>query len=157
MGAVDGHEEEEGDVVPLLKKNRSIKVVIDGVTQTVSSGNSAEFINIKQSNGGILIADSLTKKDSTAIKRGWSAWQDEDKVNRCFVVVSSTLVTDALQENHEAQLVEFMVGSWLLTQYEEACTDIKLYSEVKSKLVVDGGGEIELDKEELILSKYRFA
>jgi hypothetical protein len=139
-----------------FSKNRSVKVVIDGVAKTVSSGYSAEFVDIKQSGGGILVVDGLTKKDSTAIKRGCSAWRDKDKENRCFVAVSSGSVTVALQENQEAELVEFTVGSWSLKQYQDACSDSKLYDEVKSKLACGGTDSVD-KKEELILIKYRFA
>lgn len=143
-----------------FSKKAAIKVVIDGVAMTISSGYSAEIVDINRSDGSILVVDGLTKADSVNINRGCSAWRHQGKLqgeSRCFVVVSSVSVTVALEQDREAEIETFTVGSWSLKQYEDACMDDTLYAEVKSKLVVDGDAEIALGREELILSKYRFA
>jgi hypothetical protein len=137
-------------------KKNAVKVMIDGAAKTISSGYSAKFDDIDRSDGSILVVDGLTKADSVVINRSCSAWRRQDKENRCFVVVSSVSVTVALEQNREADIETFTVGSWSLKQYQDACMDGELYSEVESKLVVEGSdGNKEM--EELILSKYRFA
>jgi hypothetical protein len=149
-----GGDEGEGDVVPLLEEGRCQS----RDRRYISSGHSAKFDNIDRSDGSILVVDGLTKADSVVINRSCSAWRRQDKKNRCFVVVSSVSVTVALEQNLEADIETFTVSSWSLKQYQDACSDDELYAQVESKLVLEeGGGVTGLDKEELILCKYRFA
>jgi hypothetical protein len=135
-----------------FSKKRSVKVVVDGASGQITSGHSAEIRDIKRSAGALLVIDGVTKQESVAINRACCAWRQEDDENRRFVTVSSVSVTVALEQNDEAKIVEFTVGSWTLEQYERACDDQKFYDSVKENLRCPG-----FDQKELLVSKYDLA
>ena len=141
-----------------LSKRRSIKVVIDGAGGTISDAGRAKIDDIESAAGGLLIVDGVTKADSTSISRACSAWRDATDGAKVFFLASSAAAVVALEQDKEVNLNTFMVGSWTLEQYQEACADDVFFESVKDKLHCPGvESEAADERSALILSKYELA
>jgi hypothetical protein len=105
---------------------------------------------IEDSEGSILIFDGVTARDSKTINHACCNWRRAEGGRKLFVV-SSVLTTSACQENIEANIVEFTVGSWTFEQYQSACEDEAFFEQVKDKLSCPGPEVVE-DKQ-LLLSR----
>ena len=142
-----------------FSKNHAVKVLIDGVTRKITSGYSAKIADIENSEGSLLVVDGMTKEDGTDMKRACFAWRQRDKETRRFVTVSSVSVTVAVEQDEEAKIVNFTVGSWTFEQYEQACDrqngGEKFYDSIKINLQCPGSKTT--DQTELLLLKYEFA
>ena len=138
-----------------FSKCRCVKVVIDGVAGTITTGYSAKIEDIETSAGTVLIVDGVTKTESVSVARACGAWREHDEDSRRFIMVSSTSVTVALEQEKEAKILHVTVGSWTFEQYELACNNEAFFLSVKSNLLCPGFENA--DKTQLLLSKYEFA
>ena len=136
-----------------LSKRRGVRAVIDGKTKKITTELMSKIDSIEESEGSILIVDGVTKGDSVDVSRACSSWRGQDSAKR-FIVVSSATVVIAAEQDDEANIVNFTVGSWTFEQYEAACADEGFYEKVKSNMVCPDAG---LDKDQLLLAKYHFA
>ena len=133
-------------------KRGVLKVDIDGSTGMMTC-LSAEITDIKSSDGDYLVADGLTKHDSTAIFRACSYWQGQQE-GRVYVTVSSVSLSAAVEQNEEFKISEYTVASWTFEDYEKACENNVFFEKVRGNLCCVKGTE---NKAELLLSKYEFA
>jgi hypothetical protein len=140
-----------------LSKRKGVKVVIDGATKKITTGHSAKISDIESSDSVILIVDGVTKESSIEISRACSAWRQKDEKHRRFGLVSSVSVTVALEQEKEAKIVNFTVGSWTFEQYEQACNEKIFYDTIKENLRCPGFADVDDVQKELLLSKYSFA
>ena len=157
-----------------LSTNRVVKVVLDGEHNLLSRMNvPRDWIgDIRDNCAQLLVVDGLTAQESVSVKRECCAWREGDNDGRRFVVVSSAAVRAAVQEDQAAKLVSFTVGSWTLSQYEDACGQDEgaeavagaataasdFYELVRGNLAVPGGPTAaEGSKEELLRCKFFYA
>ena len=136
--------------------NRAVeKVLIDGTTNKITFGYTAEITDIVHSEGSILIVDGVISSINFAVSRDCHNWCKSQQ-DRRFIMVSSVSVSVALQENREAAIVQFTVGSWTFEQYQEACADDDFFGQVKVNLRCPGQETVD-DRDQLLLAKYYFA
>ena len=138
-----------------LTKRKVVKVLIDGSTGQITTGYDAEIADIKNSIGSILIVDGVIASKSFDVSSAccnWRGWE----TGRRFIIVSSVSEPVALQENEEAKIVDFIVGSWTFKQYQDACADELFFSKVVENLRCPGL-ELVDDRDQLLFSKYYFA
>lgn len=138
-----------------LTKNELVKVVVDGSTCEITTGYEAEIKDINASEGSILIVDGVTASKNFDVRSACCNWR-RSELGRIFILVSSLSVAIALQENQEAKIVDFTVGSWTFKQYQDACANEDFFGNVIANLRCPGLETVN-DKDELLLSKYYFA
>ena len=136
-----------------LSKRRVLRAVIDGETKKITTALMYKIDTMEESEGSILIVDGVTKADSVDVSRACSSWRGQDNAKR-FVAVSSATVVIAAEQDNEANIVNFTMGSWTFEQYKAACADEGFYEQVKSNMECPDAG---LDKDQLLLAKYYFA
>mmetsp|Transcript_27337 Transcript_27337/g.46201 ORF Transcript_27337/g.46201 Transcript_27337/m.46201 type:complete len:584 (-) Transcript_27337:559-2310(-) len=134
-----------------LTRTKMVKVVINGAEGLITTGYGAKKDIIEYSEGSLLVVDGVVAAEQIDITRACCSWAE---TGRRFVLVSSSSVVVAVQEDLEANIVRFTVASWILDQYREACANDDFFEIVKAKLKCPGSGD---SKEELLLSKYYFA
>ena len=138
-----------------LSKNGLVKVVIDGSTGQITTGYHAEITDIKQSEGSILIVDGVIASKSYEVRAACCNWRRGEQGRR-FVLVSSATVVIAAEQDDEAKIVNFTVGSWTFEQYQAACRNEQFVKLVKINLECPGLEDVD-DKDQLLLAKYHFA
>ena len=141
-----------------VSKNKVLKALIDGRRNCITTGYNVKVEDIESSEGSILIVDGVTKVEGTIIRRACSAWcgeggEENGERPRRYILVSSVSCCIALQENMEANIANFMVGSWTLQQYQVACSDSNFFAQVKAKLSCPGLEDCE-DRNQLLLAKF---
>mmetsp|Transcript_27335 Transcript_27335/g.46194 ORF Transcript_27335/g.46194 Transcript_27335/m.46194 type:complete len:584 (-) Transcript_27335:553-2304(-) len=134
-----------------LTRTKMVKVVINGAEGLITTGYGAKKDIIEYSEGSLLVVDGVVAAEQIDITRACCSWAE---TGRRFVLVSSSSVVVAVQEDLEANIVRFTVASWILDQYREACDNEEFFKIVEAKLKCPGSGD---SKEELLLSKYYFA
>jgi hypothetical protein len=139
-----------------ITENNRVKAVINGAEESIATGYDASVDSIiENSEGSLLVVDGVVAKDHSKISTACCSWaRITETAGRRFVLVSSSSVVTAVQEDLEANIVRFTVASWILDQYREACADEIFFEIVKANLKCPDSGE---SKEELLLSKYYFA
>ena len=140
------------------KKTR-VKAVIDGTGNGHITGHTAEISDIKESDGHFLVVDGITRMDSVQIFQAATDWCKYSP-DRNFVAVSSMSHKSAAQEDQEANLKTFTVGSWTFTQYEAACQDDAFFKGIKENLrcpETPRDQEEWKDPEDWLLCKYKYA
>jgi hypothetical protein len=140
-----------------LTKRQVVKVVVDGSTEQITTGFVARIEDIQASEGSLLICDGVTAQSNSDVSSACCNWRKSQcDSDRRFILVSSVSVAVALQENVEAGIVDFTVGSWTFKQYQDACEWNEFFVKVKDKLKCPGLETVD-DKDQLLLAKYHFA
>ena len=138
-----------------MTKRTMEKVLIDGATNKITTGYTAERNDIKDSEGSILIVDGVISSMNVDVSNACHYWRKGMR-GRSYILVSSVSVNVALQENSEARIVVFNVGSWTFEQYQKACEYNEFFTLVAENMRCPGIGA-DADKHKLLLSKYYFA
>eukprot|EP00808_Paulinella_micropora_P017374 g49289.t1 len=138
-----------------FSKTCAVKAMIDGKQDTITVDAAAKISQITTSEGDFLVVDGVTKAESVDIRRACSAWREAGEGKRSYVLVTSVSIVVPLEQNEQAQVEEFTVGSWTFEQYEEACQKVSFFDSIKTNLQCPNfTGD---DKKQLLLSKYEFA
>ena len=143
-----------------ITTNRIVKVVIDGSTKRIATTDVAKLVeDMEDCNGSILIVDGVKALINSNIRQACSFWRSNAvKLQpRRFVLVSSGSTTVAVQEDEEATISNFTVGSWTLQQYQDACEDEAFFEQVQQNLMCPGSETVTTNKDQLVLSKYFYA
>jgi hypothetical protein len=112
---------------------------------------------IAEAEGTFLIVDGITEESYTGLSAACAYWATHHKGERQYCKVSSASVVVALEQQEEANLKEFTVGSWQFEDLESACADPAFFAKVKPNLVCGGHEEEHVRPQDLLLHKYQFA
>jgi hypothetical protein len=139
------------------RKRLLLKVMIDGSTGNITSELILDDVQreIGHSLGSVLIVDGVIAQMSSVVTPACCYWRSLENGRR-FILVSSVSVSVALQENREADIVEFTVSSWTCDQYRNACANDEFFEKVARNLQCPDL-ETVADREQLLLAKYYFA
>eukprot|EP00808_Paulinella_micropora_P011937 g41996.t1 len=138
-----------------FSKTCVVKAMIDGKQDTITVDAAEKTSQITTSEGDFLVVDGVTKAESVDIRRACSAWRRAGEGKRSYVLVTSASIVIPLEQNLQAQVEEFTVGSWTFEQYEQACQQVSFFNGIKTNLKCPNfTGD---DKKQLLLSKYEFA
>jgi hypothetical protein len=139
-----------------FSKEFKLKVVIDGHNNKIARGAAkVQLQDIEDAKGTFLIVDGVTKESYTDVSAACASWFSQ-KDERQYCKVSSASVVVAWEQQKEAELKEFTVGSWHFEELEAACADQTFFAKVKTNLVCPGD-EKESTCAPLLLHKYQFA
>lgn len=135
---------------------REIKVLtINGNTETITTMTQVEFKDIFNLAFSTLIVDGVISGNTFNISSNCCAWRDAERGRR-FILVSSVSLAAPVQDDKQARINNFTVGSWSFKQYKDACTNMEFFAQVKDKLRCPGV-EADANMEQYLLAKYFYA